>query len=1079
MAGPRALAILLLWACALPLLLAPPASAWKWKHRKKPHRDHWHPGWQEYFKIKDVNAPKEHGSRLTNKAMYKHLHAKEQARKQVIRDKEKADKKRFDPPKTVTYDAHGRATGGVDRVAAYMAGSAGRYAGDHVIRDGQLPNERMHAESHNVRREDEATAQASRESVIRELGAWWSRKLGGGSRKQRASPYDDESKHYEVGRVDPTDAQQEIGGGDEPLDTDESWARLRARYQRKRDSPLLGIGREDFRAPLSQKCGHFGACAPYGSCNEETGRCMCMPGFRGTFCKDEVFQDCIVVPGLVKVPCGSTASTCACRKQCYENGVGMFNASEGCLVPPYVPKARDVTFEEPQFTKNLVDISTSHVRRYEWRPMYNEGNRSEALTPEMETQMERIENLTVSLPLYFEPFYAGANIDRSKWNEHDKEVHTAIYDLLPLIKKSHHKLYDYDLVDCENKLDVSTCDFNRHRGLYYMAGNETFTHWSRKARPGVGQPKEYAPNDGWQRDRTLVDRPIKPLRAPSACDNHGCWSRGMCVSATADGGNLYCDCFPGFQGDDCSIHAPRCINDCSGYGSCMAGTCNCTTGAYGADCSLPMFQTLPEDPKVAQQAFDEMQAKLAGEGALNVYVYDLPPHLSTEVFSQLDYGLSWSDDTSYAMEVRLWETLLRDVNTRVTHITPGAAFPLEADFFFVPMLQIANGNGVDGMNWEYVERVMEYIKHEFPQVWDKNKGADHIVPFAGNVGACRAFAGNTGHAAIRLSHWGMMRSGLGVNPSQHKTQPTAIAPWMPSFGGDCHRKGTDIVLPAVKDWRQKRYAPMLERLKSGNTTHRIVDNPIFIFGRLEESEAGMEHDYSLGMQQALTKNFADRAFASQADIVAQMQIDNAPGTEKAVRDRFYLLQDKRETLAGAMNDVEGVTGLETEKLHELYASSTFCLTTVRRGWAIELIEIILNDCIPVVLAPGVDLPFSEVIPWEEILVIFNGYAPLERRRKGGSIYNIDQLHQFLTYYTEGDLRRMKTGLNCVWPRLIWDKVFPTFHEALGFQSDGDAYTTFLEVLFRRKQKMHPEVYDEEKIKRPAAWWRVANPKCVG
>ena len=855
----------------------------------------------------------------------------------------------------VQSDAFGRRTDSAHLVAHYMAGRGGSYAGDNVVDGGTLPGERDHLASHEIRRQnDESKEHATKESALREvtnaIGSWWGRALGGKGRAKReehASPNDTPEKKYEVGRVDADDPQvnRDLLFGDSSSTT--VWEKLRERYQRKRLSPLLGIGKE-LASPLSSKCGHLGACMPYGYCNEETGICQCLPGFRGTFCKEEAFEKCIAVPGLVKVPCGSTAASCECRKQCYEAGVGMFNATPGCLVPPYMPEARDESFKEGVETRARASVSTSHVRRYEWRPGYAQyDNLTQMLTPALSANIERLENeFGVQLPMYYKPIWDDG--DRSKWDERDEQMHTTMYDMQPEMEKSGRRLWDYDLVDCETPTDVETCDYNAHRSLYYMVGNETFTHWKRWMRPGSDQPRdEYIERDMWMHDRTKVAGPIKPLRNAKACGAHLCRSRGYCV-ADLDTQATACECFPGFTGPDCGHHDPLCVNDCSTYGTCASGTCNCTVGAYGADCSLPMFQSLPEDPDEAQQKeIFKFKENLKGEAALNVYIYDLPPHLSTEIFSQQGYGVSWAADTSYAMEVRLWETMLRDVNTRVTHLTIGSDYPNDADFYFVPLLQMANGNGFDGMDWEYVNRVMEWIEQKFPKIAKKNSFADHVVPFAGNVGACRAFAGPIGRDAIRLSHWGMMRDGTGASGNQDKTAETAVPAYLPSFGGDCHRKGKDIVLPPVKDWRQDRYKGMLERLRDGKTSRgNVVDKPMYAFGRLEMLEPELtERDYSLGMQQQLGKYFTNQSYDDYEALVEQLKKDNEPGNSVQLRERLYLIKDQKgegHTLSGAVND-NGVPGVSTEHMHELYSKSTFCLTTVRRGWNIEFVEIILND----------------------------------------------------------------------------------------------------------------------------------------
>lgn len=136
-----------------------------------------------------------------------------------------------------------------------------------------------------------------------------------------------------------------------------------------------------------------------------------------------------------------------------------------------------------------------------------------------------------------------------------------------------------------------------------------------------------------------------------------------------------------------------------------------------------------------------------------------------------------------------------------------------------------------------------------------------------------------------------------------------------------------------------------------------------------------------------------------------------------------------------------------------------------------------------VLAPQVDLPYSEIIPWEEMIVIFNGVPPPNRRSKKahkihqGEPYKIENIMHYLEYYAEDDIRRMKSALNCVWPRLIWDKTYPLFEEVLDLPAmKTDAYQSLVDVLFQRKQV---EKFDTAaKFRMADKFYRVRNSKCA-
>ena len=54
----------------------------------------------------------------------------------------------------------------------------------------------------------------------------------------------------------------------------------------------------------------------------------------------------------------------------------------------------------------------------------------------------------------------------------------------------------------------------------------------------------------------------------------------------------YCECdkFKKRGGDDCSTI--YCLNECSGHGDCVEGTCECYDTFYGVDCSVLVISVI-------------------------------------------------------------------------------------------------------------------------------------------------------------------------------------------------------------------------------------------------------------------------------------------------------------------------------------------------------------------------------------------------------------------------------------------------------------------------------------------------------
>jgi len=80
---------------------------------------------------------------------------------------------------------------------------------------------------------------------------------------------------------------------------------------------------------------------------------------------------------------------------------------------------------------------------------------------------------------------------------------------------------------------------------------------------------------------------------------------------------------------DEAVHLHKCLNDCSGRGTCRHNFCHCRDGSWGADCSLGV-------PGSAAPSLLRAASAAAGSGAAEadgvrprIYVYDMPPRFTS------------------------------------------------------------------------------------------------------------------------------------------------------------------------------------------------------------------------------------------------------------------------------------------------------------------------------------------------------------------------------------------------------------------------------------------------------------------
>jgi len=141
-----------------------------------------------------------------------------------------------------------------------------------------------------------------------------------------------------------------------------------------------------------------------------------------------------------------------------------------------------------------------------------------------------------------------------------------------------------------------------------------------------------------------------------------------------------------------------------------------------------------------------------------------------------------------------------------------------------------------------------------------------------------------------------------------------------------------------------------------------------------------------------------------------------------------------------------------------YATSKFCLAPAGYGFSSRQYECVLVGCVPVVIQDGVEMAFEEVLPWRRFAV---------RLR----FDDIPILPQLLAKVPAHHVARLRRGLGCVWPRMLWlarglyeqrVDADATLHAARPF----DAFETTMWALRARLEN------------RTGARWRAPLDSCV-
>ncbi|CAN4099793.1 unnamed protein product [Withania somnifera] len=507
-----------------------------------------------------------------------------------------------------------------------------------------------------------------------------------------------------------------------------------------------------------------------------------------------------------------------------------------------------------------------------------------------------------------------------------------------------------------------------------------------------------------------------------------------------------CDCkYDGLWGRFCEVPVlSTCINQCSGHGVCRGGFCQCDSGWFGADCSVPsVLSSISEWPLWLRPAQVNVPQNVNSRGNLVnldaiaekkrplIYVYDLPPDFNSLLLEGRHFKLEcvnriydprnatvWTDQL-YGAQMALYESMLAG-----PHRTLNGE---EADFFFVPVLDSCiitraddaphlslkdhiHGGLRSSLTLEFYKKAYDHIITQYPY-WNRSSGKDHIWFFSWDEGAC--YAPKEIWNSIMLVHWGNTNS-------KHNHSTTAY--WGDNWDAisldrrgnhPCFDPDKDLVLPAwkrpdegslnAKYWSRPREKRKTFFYFNGNL------GPAYENGRPEAT-------YSMGIRQKVGEEFG-----------------STPNKEGKL--------GKQHT-----EDVI-VTPVRAGNYYEELASSVFCGVMPGDGWSGRMEDSILQGCIPVVIQDGIYLPYENFLNYESFAVRIHED-------------DIPNLLNILRSFNETEIEFKLASVKKIWQRFLyrnsvvleaerqkavrgsvedWGLKFSQFEE-------DDVFATFIQVL---------------------------------
>ncbi|XP_043711978.1 uncharacterized protein LOC122660809 [Telopea speciosissima] len=520
-----------------------------------------------------------------------------------------------------------------------------------------------------------------------------------------------------------------------------------------------------------------------------------------------------------------------------------------------------------------------------------------------------------------------------------------------------------------------------------------------------------------------------------------------------------CDCkYDGLWGRFCEIPVQcTCLNQCSGHGHCRGGYCQCNSGWYGTDCSIPsVLSSVQEWPRWLRPATVDVPDAQVSSSPVNVnavvkkkrpliYVYDLPPefnnlllegrHFKLECVNRIYDGQNatlWTDQL-YGAQIALYESILaspyRTLNGE------------EADYFFVPVLDSCIITRADdaphlsmqehmglrsSLTLEFYKKAYDHMVEHYPY-WNRSAGRDHIWFFSWDEGAC--YAPKEIWNSMMLVHWGNTNSKHNQSTTAYWADKWDQIPSHKRGNHPCFDPEKDLVLPAWKrpdpsSLRSKLWAWPLERRRTlfcfnGNL------GPAYANGRPEDT-------YSMGIRQKLAEEFG-----------------SSPNKEGKLGKQHA-------------EDVV-VTPVRSMHYYEDLGSSVFCGVLPGDGWSGRMEDSILHGCIPVVIQDGIYLPYENVLNYDSFAVrireddipnLIKILRGIDKKEIKFKLANIQRIWQRFLYrdsvLLEAERQKSVCGLVDDWAveflRLTEDDVFATFIQVLHYKLHNDPWRRQLSYM---------------------------------
>jgi hypothetical protein len=342
---------------------------------------------------------------------------------------------------------------------------------------------------------------------------------------------------------------------------------------------------------------------------------------------------------------------------------------------------------------------------------------------------------------------------------------------------------------------------------------------------------------------------------------------------------------------------------------------------------------------------------------LKIYIYDLPERFNRR--QRIENPKC--DQTMFAAEVALHQYML--------HSQVRTLDPSQADLFFVPVYSTCKwskwAHGPDPWTGrEIMSEAILYIKGAFPFM-NRKGGRDHFVAATHDFGQCYDYRRSATERQGKYQR--LQYSNSGPLAELHNI---IVLSTFGSYSSPCYNMNKDVVIPPFipvppakidlgdtrplkaswkKDLRKKNTGTAVNGLQTLLPVEK--DIKVFFLGQLvwKDQDGNVDYSYSNGLR-AKIKTFYDK---------------------NVVRRKSWWHKATPHDPYFDVGSVErdGTNGLSREEYMARVRRAIFCLAPAGFApWSRRLYEVMIEGCIPIIIADQIVLPFEHQLKWNEFSI---------------------------------------------------------------------------------------------------------------